>query len=83
MAHEVSVTGNGTFTTSVGSEARSRKMSGIADAIVIGTASVEDAEVMVDAGRDAVGADVSWIKAVFFCLFDFEEEDTRDRGCLR
>jgi hypothetical protein len=58
-------------------------MSGIADAIVIGTASVEDAEVMVDAGRDAVGADVSWIKAVFFCLFDFEEEDTRDRGCLR
>jgi hypothetical protein len=83
MAHVVSVTGNGTFARSVGGEARSREMSGIADAIAIGTAGVEDAEVMVDAGGDAVGADISWIKAVFFCLFDFEEEDTRDRGRLR
>ena len=54
----------------------------IADAIAIGVEGVEDADVMVDAGRDPVGTDVSWIKAIFFCLFDFEEEGIGDCGCL-
>jgi hypothetical protein len=79
----VSVAGDDAFARSVGGEARSGEISGIADAVVIGVEGVEDADVMVGAGGDAVSVDASWINAVFFCLFDFDEEGIGDRGLLR